>query len=109
MIMQPGFNISSIEGFDWDKGNSEKNWLKHRVRKEESEEVFFNKPLRIFDDQVYSKSEKRYGALGRTDGGRLLVVIFTVRNTMIRIISVRDQGRRDRRIYAAIEETDRLS
>lgn len=107
--MKLGFDILSIEGFDWDKGNSEKNRIKHKVRKEECEEVFFNKPFRIFDDQVYSKTEKRFGALGRTDKGRLLAVIFTVRSRMIRVISARDQGHRDRRAYALIGQEHRLS
>ena len=101
--MKLGFSITSIEGFDWDTGNSEKNWVKHNVRKNECEEVFFNKPVRIFDDNVYSKTEKRFGALGRTDRGRRLTIIFTVRKKMIRVISARDQGHHDRKIYDAIQ------
>lgn len=101
--MKHGFDILTIEGFDWDQGNSEKNWIKHRVNKQECEEVFFNKPLRIFDDHVYSRTEKRFGALGKSNTGRRLAVVFTVRNNMIRIISARDQGKKDRKIYEYLE------
>jgi uncharacterized DUF497 family protein len=31
--------------FDWDGGNAEKNWLRHRVSQAECEQVFFNRPL----------------------------------------------------------------
>ena len=31
--------LSLVEGFDWDKGNIEKNWKKHRVAHIECEEV----------------------------------------------------------------------
>ncbi|MBI4600293.1 BrnT family toxin [Candidatus Uhrbacteria bacterium] len=102
--MKLDFLSASIEGFDWDSGNAEKNWLKHQVRKEECEEAFFNKPLIVFDDSVYSKNEKRYGALGKTNKGRRLCIIFTIRKNMIRIISARDQDRKDRAIYASIEQ-----
>ncbi len=32
-------------GFEWDAGNREKNWEKHRVSDEEAEQVFLNTPL----------------------------------------------------------------
>ena len=102
--MAIGFNISKISGFDWDKGNLEKNRIKHNVTKEECEEIFFNQPLQIFDDEVHSKNEKRYGALGKTNKGRKLVAFFTIRKNKIRIISARNQGNRDKKLYQEIEE-----
>ena len=32
-------------GFDWDDGNSGKNWEKHGVADFEAEEIFFNRPF----------------------------------------------------------------
>ncbi|MCP5063929.1 MAG: BrnT family toxin, partial [Ignavibacteriae bacterium] len=32
-------NLDDIEGFQWDKGNIEKNWLKHKVLNNECEQV----------------------------------------------------------------------
>ena len=32
-------------GFEWDKHNSEKIWIKHEVSPSESEQIFFNLPF----------------------------------------------------------------
>lgn len=86
--------------FEWDKGNVDKNWKKHKVHYREAEEVFFNKPLKLFPDSKHStKEEKRYLALGQTDSGKPLTVIFTVRDKRIRIISARKQHKKERSTY----------
>lgn len=90
------FDISKIIGFDWDEGNLNKNRLKHNVTPIECEEVFYNKPLLIAYDKVHSKIEKRFQALGQTNNGRLLFVAFTIRNNKIRVISARDQNKKER-------------
>ena len=86
-------------GFDWDKGNVDKNWLKHKVSPSECEQIFFNHPLLIQDDIIHSATEKRFYALGRTDSKRTLFIVFTVRNNLIRIISARDMNRKEREDY----------
>ncbi|MBN9249728.1 MAG: hypothetical protein BGO03_17615 [Mesorhizobium sp. 61-13] len=90
-----------IEGFDWDAGNSRKNAEKHDVGQAETEEVFFNEPLLIVDDERHSQSEPRYHALGHTEAGRLLHITFTLRqhDRLIRVISARDMHRKERAIY----------
>jgi len=88
--------------FDWDKGNLDKNWLKHRVHFKETEEIFFNQPLKIFPDRGHSKKEKRFMAYGITNKFRKLVAFFTIRDKKIRIISVRDQNRKERSIYEKV-------
>ncbi len=85
--------------FDWDKNNIDKNWKKHHVSFKEAEEFFFNKPLKIFSDVNHSKKEERIAALGHTNQGRKLTAIFTLRNKKIRIISVRDMSRKERKNY----------
>ena len=85
-------------GFDWDKGNQTKN-LKHNVLNKEAEEVFFNKPLKIFADFKHSQQERRFLALGKTNVGRKLTVVFTLRGSLIRVISARDQSKKERRVY----------
>jgi uncharacterized protein len=91
--------ILKCTGFDWDQGNIEKNWIKHKVSPVECEEVFFNQPLIIFDDLEHTIHERRFAAFGVTDAGRLLAVIFTQRSELIRIISARDMNRKERKIY----------
>lgn len=87
------------EGFEWDEANRTKNWLKHRVSTRECEEVFANIPLKIGDDPVHSGLEKRYTALGHTNTGRLVSVVFTIRGGKIRVISARNQSKKERRTY----------
>lgn len=48
----------------------------------------------------HSQVEQRYYALGRTHAGRLLFVVFTVRNNLLRVISAGDMNRKERAIYA---------
>jgi len=95
-------NFSSIVGFEWDIGNSQKSAQKHDVHPTEAEEVFFNSPLIISEDDKHSSIEKRYLAYGITNKKRFLTVIFTLREneTLIRVISARDQHRKERTVYA---------
>jgi len=92
-------DFDSIVGFDWDDGNKQKNWEKHQVDFRECEEVFFNQPLLIKEDSKHSSQEKRFYVLGRSDIGRTLFLVFTLRNNKIRVFSARDQSKKERKIY----------
>ena len=92
--------LHQCRGFDWDKGNIDKNRLNHKVSPSECEQIFFNHPLVIQDDIIHSKTEMRFYALGQTDMKRFLFIAFTVRNNLIRIISARDMSRQERRVYS---------
>lgn len=85
--------------FDWDKGNIDKNWKKHKVYFKEAEEVFFNRPLKVFLDKKHSEREKRFVALGVTNLKRRLTIIFMLRKESIRIISARNQSKKERGEY----------
>lgn len=91
--------LDECSGFDWDEGNSEKNWVAHGVACGEAEEVFFNVPLVLAPDTEHSEVEDRYYGLGVTNGGRSLFVVFTIRGSLVRIVSARDMSRRERRMY----------
>jgi len=93
-------------GFKWDEGNTDKNWEKHGVADFECEEVFFSQPLVVRHDPKHSQREARYYALGGTDRDRLLFVAFTVRRSLIRVISAREMTRRERRFYEAYDEQE---
>jgi uncharacterized DUF497 family protein len=86
-----------IEGFQWDEGNSSKNWSRHQVSQTEAEQVFLNRPLVVVGAPF--KGEARQFAFGRTEAGRLLTVVFTLRGARLRVISVRPMSRRERRGY----------
>ncbi|MBI1967603.1 MAG: BrnT family toxin [Gemmatimonadetes bacterium] len=91
--------MAQCTGFQWDAGNAEKNWELHQVSQAECEQVFFNRPLLVAPDVEHSEREPRYAALGQTSAGRRLAVVFTIRGTLVRVISSRDISRRERRIY----------
>ncbi len=61
--------------------------------------MFFNQPLVVADDDVHSVAEERCYALGRTNRGRLLFIVFTLRRRKIRVISVRDMTKKEREVY----------
>ena len=96
--------FGSFVGFQWDRGNTNKNLVKHNVQNWECEQVFFNKPLLILEDPGHSVTEKRWAAFGKTDSGRLLVVIFTKRANLIRVISARDMNNKERKFYEENEK-----
>ncbi len=95
--------LLNCTGFEWDKHNSEKIWLKHKVSPTESEQIFFNLPLIVADAVKHSEKENRFYALGHTDTNRLLFVVFTVRGKNIRIISARNMSRKERKVYQLYE------
>ena len=87
--------------FEWDKGNKEKNIHKHNVQNSESEEVFLNNPILLIDS-TRSQKENRYFAFGITDKKRQLVIAFTLRGKheeIVRIISSRDQDKKEKEFY----------
>lgn len=85
--------------FDWDQANIEKNWKIHKVHYKEAEEVFFNRPLKTLKDIKHSQKEDRFIALGITNQKRKLHIVFTIREQKIRVISARNQSKKERKIY----------
>jgi len=91
--------FGQFSGFQWDEGNIDKNLITHHVENWECEQAFFNRPLFVLDDPTHSAFEKRWAAFGKTDADRLLVVIFTERDNLIRVISARDMNKRERKFF----------
>lgn len=92
--------LADIEGFEWDSGNAAKNVLGHGVSQSEAEELFFLAPIVLIEDEKHSAAERRYLIFGPTGAGRLLTAAFTLHERRIRIVSVRDMSRQERRRYA---------
>ena len=91
--------IKECIGFDWDWANRDKSQKKHGVSSWECEQVFFNDPLLFHEDIKHSQLERRLYALGKTDSNRRLLIVFTIRNRLIRVISAREMSKREREIY----------
>ena len=98
-MVKPRDRLKDCTGFEWDEVNATKNWEKHDVSQSECEQVFFNKPLIVRRDSAHSETESRYYVLGETDARRLLFVVFTTREKLIRVISARDMTKIEERRY----------
>lgn len=93
--------LPSVLSFEWDKGNEQKNWLKHKVTGEEAEEAFDDDKRLVLEDIKHSEEEPRFILLGKTEKGRMLFVVYTLREEQkkVRIISARDVNRKEVLLY----------
>jgi len=80
--------------FAWDDGNQGKNALKHQVSNAEAEEAFFDPDKRSYPDPGHSHSEIRRILVGKTGRGRILLIVYTIRQDRIRVISARDLNKK---------------
>lgn len=99
--MDPIERLRQCTGFDRDDGNEGKNWEKHQVSDGECEQAFFNQPLIAMPDEEHSDGEDRILVLAKTDSGRKLFIVCTIRGDLIRVISARNMTRREREAYLA--------
>jgi len=65
--------------------------------------VFQDPPAFIFDDEEHSVEEHREIIIGHSQQDRLLIVAFTERDDVIRIISARKADRGEREDYENAE------
>jgi uncharacterized DUF497 family protein len=80
--------------FDWDEANIG-HIARHGVTPEEVEQAFANDPLAVLAEQRRS-GEQRVLCAGRTDAGRLLQFVYTVRRGGIRVITAHTAHKRVR-------------
>ncbi len=90
--------FQNVDGFMWDSANQEKIWLKHKISTQEAEQPFFNLYLTETDTR-HSQKEERFRLLGVTNLGKILLIVFTVRNKKIRIISARTASKKEKQSY----------
>ena len=95
--------VAVLRGFEWDEGNSAKNWLRHEVQQAEAEQALLNTPLVVNVTIKHAATEPRHIALGQTDAGRLLTIVFTVRGAQIRVISARAMSKPERKINGEVQ------
>lgn len=75
--------------FEWDEVKATSNLKKHGVDFNEAKTAFDDVLANIFDDEWNSVSEQRELLIGTSNAQRLLVISFTERADVIRIISAR--------------------
>lgn len=92
--------------FEWDSGNSQKSIKKHDVYLKEIESVFEMKLAIPLGRQVTPEvDEERLCLIGPTASGRMLSVVFTLRDGRVRPISGRPASRKERGLYEEISKT----
>jgi len=85
--------------FEWDDEKARRNLEKHGVSFEEAQTVFDDPLAGIKADPDHSIGEKREIIVGRSEKERLLLISFTERDEIIRIVNARLPTARERRIY----------
>ncbi len=94
--------------FEWDPAKAALNLKDHGVSFDEATSVFRD-PLSItIADPDHSYAEDRFVDLGMSHRGRLLVVSYTERGDVIRIISARDATRAEQKSYEETNKKNRL-
>lgn len=87
--------------FEWDSKKDQVNKKKHNVSFDEAKTVFYDVLAAIFDDELSSFGEYRELIIGHSDKKRLLIVSFTERQGIVRIISSRLATTVERKDYEA--------
>lgn len=91
--------------FEWDKGNSSKNSTKHGVNTNEIESVFSLKMGVPIGRQISpAVNEERLCIVGPAQEGRMLSVVFTIRDGRVRPISARLASRKERKLYEKVRQ-----
>ncbi|HJQ71403.1 MAG TPA: BrnT family toxin [Blastocatellia bacterium] len=89
-----------ITGVIWLRDIVDKLAFKHHVEPYEVEEAFNSKPKIRFVEKGQRKGEDVYLALGKSDAGRYLAVLFIYKKTKeALILSARDMADKERKQY----------
>lgn len=84
--------------FDWDDANIG-HIAAHHISPEEADEALCD-PYRLPAPVYRVAAERRRGALGSTEDGRLLFVVTVRRGTAWRVVTARDATASERRRYS---------
>lgn len=82
----------------WDSVKAKSNRLKHGVFFSDLEPVFYDPNAISFEDKE-SEGEARYIVMGLDSLARLVVVAYTYRESVIRVISARKASKTEQKIY----------
>jgi len=88
--------------YEWDPDKEKSNYKKHRLKFADAVGVFEDEnAITIQDDH---KDEDRFISIGRDFLSRILDVVYTFRDIIIRIISARKATARERKMYEEQDE-----
>ena len=85
--------------FEWDQQKAQSNLVKHGIAFKEAQTVF-DDPLYVdFYDPDHSQNENRYIIIGASSMGHILLVSYTERGNITRIISARKVTKQEFKAY----------
>ena len=84
-----------IERISWDQETVD-HICNHSVSPEEVEEVLFND---VDSPIIMRGKEGKYLAYGKTQGGRLLLIVWASKYKKTKIITARDMTQKEKRFY----------
>ena len=82
----------------WDPKKAKSNYQKHKIHFSDAESVLYDTMALTIEDQNID-GEKRFVTVGSDSIGRIVVVIYTYRENLIRLISARKATASERRYY----------
>ena len=88
--------------FQWDPNKAKSNYKKHGVRFADAVGVFEDENAITISDE--HEREDRFVTNGMDFLSRILVVVYTFRDIVIRIISARKATARERKMYEEQDE-----
>lgn len=85
--------------FEWNEAKGAINAEKHGVNFEEALTCFYDPHQIAFYDPNHSEDEDREILIAHSNQGRLLLVVYTIRDKKIRLISSRQATKRESEEY----------
>ena len=85
--------------FEWDKNKAATNVSKHGVSFDEAKTVFEDAFYLVYDDPDHSNYEDRSIIIGESANRRLLIVSYTERGNVTRLISGREATPKEKQVY----------
>jgi hypothetical protein len=82
--------------FEWDEGNSD-HIRRHNVLPEETEQALRNDPVDLNYDVI--EGEERWTSVGHTDQMRVLVLVWTLRAEVTRVVTAWEAAKPARLAY----------
>ncbi|HAR42798.1 MAG TPA: hypothetical protein DCS07_09260 [Bdellovibrionales bacterium] len=90
--------------FEWDENKASLNLKKHGISFEKTQSCFSDPGIVMGHDLSHSGNEDRYIGIAKSEAGRILTFIFTIRRARngketFRIISSRQASSKERKAY----------
>jgi uncharacterized DUF497 family protein len=85
--------------FEWDIKKAQINIERHGISFKEASTIFADPLSDFFYDSDHSVDEDQYLAIGLSEFNNVLVVVFTEKDDIIRIISARKATKKERKHY----------